>query len=184
MKRVNFFSNLLPKRLTFEERFEVRKKEIIEWLNEYFSYGGVTRSWKDFMLEEPEQLIKEGDKTTLKDRYFQVNIYLGEHRYKISASIKEESMSGDKDYLGCTCVLTRWHRGETHHRGRDLPDGKFNKETFDHIAKAILTNEFLPLETSDRDILTPPAIQQEVLDVLDGNDPQEPEPPQLERRWI
>jgi hypothetical protein len=186
VKKMNFLMNLIPKRLSLEERDEARRKDLISWLDEYFSYGGVKRNWSDYLSSEPWSFRLGSTEPAAHSFWF--TIYLGEHRYRISASIKSEG-GGENDYLGCSCTRVRPLRGESHTRGRDLPDGKFCRETFDAIMRAITTNEFLELEidrhvtrpgvAENGDLLLSPEVQQQVLDAIDG---REPVPPPLEMR--
>ncbi len=51
------------------------------------------------------------------------------------------SISVLRDYLGCTCNSRRPDVGQSWTRGRDLPDGCFNKETWNKIMAAIAFHE-------------------------------------------
>jgi hypothetical protein len=81
---------------------------------------------------------KDGDKN-----WVTVNFYTDEHVYSIHvhwADTKENS------YLGST-VSTRKNRpGECWNRGNDLPDGKYNDETWDDILKGIIRYEMKTLQ--------------------------------------
>ena len=56
-------------------------------------------------------------------------------------SIMDEDGKGRDSYLGCTMENRSPYPGETHLRGNDLPDGKFNEETWKKILIAIISNE-------------------------------------------
>jgi hypothetical protein len=188
MKRFDFNFNFKKfKRPTFDEKVAKSKQDLFGWLNSHFG-SRKKIDWQQFVVSEgyqPQKMREVGD-TRPKDPQewnIRLQIYLGEHRYNIGAHIYEDGFN-KKDYLGAMYVSTRWLRGEETHRGNDINDGDFSKETLDGIVRDILSVEFLELETRDRDLVSPPEVLQQVLDVLDGNTPQEPEPPQLERRWI
>jgi len=59
-------------------------------------------------------------------------LYTANNRYQIVAK---------DNYLGCQVSNRRADIGESWTRGRDLPDGKFSKETWDDILKAIAVHE-------------------------------------------
>ncbi|MBA7620341.1 hypothetical protein ES703_27687 [subsurface metagenome] len=72
---------------------------------------------------------------------FRFNIYTETHRYRISALDR----SSDEGYLGCTASTRKPRAGEDWTRGNDLPDGKFTKETWEHIKNAIIAYELVEL---------------------------------------
>ena len=51
----------------------------------------------------------------------------------------------DEGYLGCQVNCRKSRAGEDWVRGNDLPDGKFNKATWDSIVKAIIRYEIVEL---------------------------------------
>lgn len=63
---------------------------------------------------------------------FSIKIYTDSCVYGITAT---------ETYLGCTVNMRRPRPGETWTRGNDLPDGKFNAETFLSILRAIIFYE-------------------------------------------
>lgn len=101
-----------------------------QWLDELVFPG----KSEDFIQE----LEGSGDGGEVKRR---LCFYTEEHQYVISAIEKPEG----KSYLGCG-VLTRKERaGEDWKRGNDLPDGPFNKETWNRIIYAIVNYELVKL---------------------------------------
>lgn len=63
---------------------------------------------------------------------FDIKIYTDSCVYRITAT---------NTYLGCTAASRKPRPGEKWTRGNDLPDGKFNEETFHRILGAILFYE-------------------------------------------
>jgi len=49
-------------------------------------------------------------------------------------------------YLGATATSRITRPGEDWNRGNDLPDGKFNRKTFDNIIRAVVGYELVALE--------------------------------------
>lgn len=72
---------------------------------------------------------------------FKCNIFTEEYRYRISAIDRSE----DEGYLGCTSSTRKPRAGEDWTRGNDLPDGKFTRETWEHIKNGILKYELVEL---------------------------------------
>ncbi len=67
--------------------------------------------------------------------------YTDEHEYYITAI---ERKKGD-GYLGCGVLARKNRAGEDWARGNDLPDGPFNKETWNRIVYAIVNYELVKL---------------------------------------
>jgi len=67
-------------------------------------------------------------------RFFSKNYY-----YTINVHTK----SGEASYLGAFVGCRKPRAGETWHRGNDLPDGKFSKETWDKIKHAMIRYELV-----------------------------------------
>jgi len=63
---------------------------------------------------------------------FTIRLYTEKHRYNIRAT---------KDYLGCIMMNRSPVPGETWVRGRDLPDGRFSKDTLFEILSSIVFEE-------------------------------------------
>ena len=75
------------------------------------------------------------------EEYRSFCVYTEEHQYFISAI---ERPAG-KSYLGCQVTARKARAGEDWHRGNDLPDGEFNKKTWDRIIYAIVCYEIVKL---------------------------------------
>jgi len=65
-------------------------------------------------------------------------IELFTHNYKYQIVAIEDENGG---YLGCQVSNRKYEPGETWFRGRDLPDGKFTKETLEDIKSKIIAHE-------------------------------------------
>jgi hypothetical protein len=65
------------------------------------------------------------------------HFYTNEYKYTIVAIDRENN----KGYLGCTVSSRKQLAGENWFRGNDLPDGPFNKETWDCILNGIIRYE-------------------------------------------
>ena len=114
------------KRRTFEtyEQLERALRDYLKGIVWYHSDKSVTRYVK---------FQRHGN-----DR-ISARIYTPDHCYCISAST-----SG---YLGCTAGTRKARAGEDWNRGNDLPDGPFNKRTWERIKNAIIGYELNPLST-------------------------------------
>jgi hypothetical protein len=64
-------------------------------------------------------------------------VYTGAHVYSISAT--------DGGYLGCIAVGRKPLPGSEYAGGNDLPDGRFGRETWEHIKAAMLRYELVKL---------------------------------------
>lgn len=82
------------------------------------------------------KVVKEKTTPFEEARLSRLYLFTDNYRYCISLT------GSNKAYLGCTLTSTRWEAGEDWHRGSDLPDGKFNKTTFNRIWAAIVKREF------------------------------------------
>lgn len=68
-------------------------------------------------------------------------IYTSEHKYNIYAIDRP----GEDGYLSCGASTRKMRPGEDWVRGNDLPDGPFNKNTWDSIIQAIVKYELVQL---------------------------------------
>lgn len=106
-------------------------EELDKWLKDLV-FPGKT---KDFIHE----LESHGIPGTEVSR--KVCFYTENHQYFITAIDRTK----DKGYLGCQVNCRKARAGEDWIRGNDLPDGKFNKITWDLIVKAIVCYEIVKL---------------------------------------
>ncbi len=81
----------------------------------------------------------EGHCTPGKEVYRRFGFYTEEHQYFIVASDR----TNDRGYLGCQVQSRKARPGEDWLRGNDLPDGAFNKNTWDGIVNAIVRYELV-----------------------------------------
>jgi len=102
-----------------------------QWLKELIFPGEA----KDF-FQESSGHGKPGE--VQRTFYF----YTDEHKYFINAI---ERTIDEDSYLGCQVSSRKQRAGEDWSRGNDLPDGKFNKKTWDRIIYAIVSYEMVKL---------------------------------------
>jgi hypothetical protein len=105
-------------------------EQLDHWLDELVFPG----KRKDF-VQELEDLGVAGEVSK------RVGFYTEEHEYHISAI---ERPAG-KSYIGCNVLARKARAGEDWQRGNDLPDGPFNKETWNRIIYAIVNYELVKL---------------------------------------
>lgn len=106
--------------------------EFALWLKELVRYGNV----------DSQVLIFLDTKEARKNR-FVCRLFTNDHIYSISGY---KSLEGNSGYLGCTASTRKNRVGEDWNRGSDLPDGKYNKKTFDAIVRRIVANELKTLQ--------------------------------------
>ena len=107
-----------------------------QWLKELIFPGEP----KDFFQETGGE--GEPGKVTRRFRF-----YTDEHLYSIVAI---ERTNGEESYLGCQVSTRKQRAGEDWTRGNDLPDGPFNKKTWDRIIYAIVSYELVKLSEYQR----------------------------------
>jgi len=118
--------------------------QLKEWIQEICRGE---KSLKNFV-----KVIEDSDETKEKGGYeyrFKFNIYTETHKYRITALDR----SKDEGYLGCTMSNRKPRAGEDWTRGRDLPDGKFRKETWDKIKNAIIACELIGLAPEEKKVV-------------------------------
>ena len=69
-----------------------------------------------------------------------LHLWTSKNRYSIIFGPSRDPDDG-KGYLGCGASSRKWRTGEDWHRGRDLPDGKFNETTWSKILIDIASYE-------------------------------------------
>ena len=103
------------------------RRQMLAWLTELKTwYPSSQQKWEDYI---------EGEDSSPDEYRLHIALYTNEHCYRISASTK--------DYLGCIAQTRKPRAGEDWTRGNDLPDGKFCRETWDKIIKAIVGYELI-----------------------------------------
>ena len=106
------------------------REQLIEWMREIVPYNNLEKYVREEPREDPGR--------------FGFIICTAEHTFSISGHEQEEKRPCG--YLGCIMYCRRSRAGETHLRGADLPDGAFNRETWDHIKTAIARVELVKLD--------------------------------------
>ena len=122
----------------------MKMKMFDKWL-EGIVYGTHPEDYIKVVMDEGQSGEGDGNYEFKK----RVRIYTDDYVYAIVAIDR-----GHNDgYLGCVSALRTPYVGEEHTRGHDLPDGKFNKDTWDRIKNAIIANELKPLFISKSNII-------------------------------
>ena len=114
------------------------EKPIQDWLKEICPWGNI-ENYVEFRQELPQEWDLPQGKYCINDKPKEpdaiiINLYTKDYSYYIKAKEK---------YLGCIYSHRKPRAGEDWTRGRDLPDGRFNGETWESIKHAILQNEFV-----------------------------------------
>ncbi len=79
--------------------------------------------------------------------------YTDEHKYQILAIERDTE---ETSYIGCQVSTRKQRAGEDWSRGNDLPDGRFNKKTWDRIVYAIVSYEMVKLSKYQKPNTVPP----------------------------
>lgn len=101
---------------------EGRAEVVMGWIDDHLGRWHPT----DSLTNGPEIYEEDG----------QAEIKLHTKRYEYGITIAE-------DYLGCIATCRCWEPGEQHHRGNDLHDGDFSRETWRRIMRDILAHELV-----------------------------------------
>lgn len=122
-------------------------------------FGGKIIDWGQLIEIEPDlahwlHTIIRGDGKNVdshilmyyndNDKRIRCFLYTNNNRYSINAVIPNDHKPNG--YLGAGFSRRKPDVGEDWTRGADLPDGPFNKETFDAIIRKIIANELKKLE--------------------------------------
>jgi len=112
---------------------DLTKMQMLDkWLRDLIFPGKIN----DFIQE----IARSGDGVS---EVRSVCFYTEEHQYIIKAI---ERFDGDKkSYLGCQVSSRKPRAGEDWTRGNDLPDGPFERKTWDSILNAIVCYEVVKL---------------------------------------
>ena len=112
--------------------------ELMEWLKEITRYPHDTH--KFVQIVEREGI---GNPTDPDENFERVVLYIytDSHYYSIVAIDKVN----DDGYLGCQASTRKPRAGEDWTRGNDLPDGPFNRETWQKIKDGIIAYELVEL---------------------------------------
>ena len=112
------------------ESKQTKSQLLSQWLEELIYPG------------KPENFIQEKEGEGEPGRWKRVfYLYTDEYHYQIVAIDREE----DDGYLGCQVSARKPRAGEDWTRGNDLPDGPFNRDTWNKILNAMINYELVPL---------------------------------------
>jgi len=117
----------------WRSQFKEWLKEILPWdtkIEKYVQFEG--RYPEDWDLDE--NLVSVHTRRPYDESRIGVLIHTKDNRYQIGAR---------ETYLGCIMSNRKPHAGEWWTRGRDLPDGKFNRETWERIKDDIIGKELV-----------------------------------------
>ncbi|MHA1815356.1 MAG: hypothetical protein ACTSX1_05070 [Candidatus Heimdallarchaeaceae archaeon] len=123
-------SNLVETEPDSVESF--KGKVLQEWIEELI-YPGKS---EDFI-----QQIESSNDPVKGEWKMKFSIFTNEHRYHIVAIDRRD----DGGYLGCQVSTRKYRAGEDHLRGNDLPDGPFERNTWNRILNAIIRYELVQL---------------------------------------
>jgi len=115
----------------YKELLKVAPKLAL-WLKELVRFGNV----------DSQVLIFINTNESGKNK-FHCELYTNDHCYSIYGNQPTET---NKGYLGCGATTRKNRVGEDWNRGNDLPDGKYNKKTFDAIVRRIVAYELKTLQ--------------------------------------
>lgn len=118
----------MPMMEAIPEEIKIIKKQLEEWFRELL--------YRTNNVEDHFQFV---------DREMSINIYFytKDNRYSITAK---------KEYLGCQVSSRKPRAGEDWTRGNDLPDGKFNRDTWNNIKNAIISYELVKIAKKEIDV--------------------------------
>lgn len=132
------------------------------------------QEWFDELLKGYSQdlyIENTGGQGNDKEVKYFYNFYTDNYKYHIVALVRE-----DHDYLGCQVSCRKPYAGENWHRGNDLPDGPFTKETWLRILNGIIRYEMVQVAPKQISTVNCPEINfdkaETSLDEL--QDPEEP----------
>lgn len=157
MKQDNEQDNTTPLKMASDQDIINDKKKAIEE-----DYNGTLISFEEFQkITELANWLKSIVPYENMNDYLQIFSRLsnGKQRYSIklyttgyiiSINIRlPEDLPKDKNdrgYIGGFLKCRKSLPGETHHRGSDLHDGKFKKETFDELVNDVLKTQLVELD--------------------------------------
>ena len=117
------------------EAAEVQNKSKMDMLNDWVDQLIFPGKPSDFIQELG---VSEPSNKEIERKFY---FYTDDYRYMIVAIDRVN----DNGYLGCQVSSRKPRAGEDWTRGNDLPDGPFNKNTWDTIVNAILNYEIVKL---------------------------------------
>lgn len=110
--------------------------QLKEWLSELLYH---TKDIEDhFKIEERHDWKNQG----VPELGYDVEFYTKSNKYRFAVT---------ETYFGCQVSSRKQRAGETWFRGNDLPDGKFDEETWVRMKNAILSYELVKIAKTERD---------------------------------
>lgn len=107
------------------------RTELVEWLKEIVPFNRI-----DQYIRKTREGYSDDPEAGRHDNHVNYIVCTDKHRYSISAT---------PWYIGCIASATYYRPGENWTRGNDLPDGPFNRSTWDAIKDAIIRFELVKL---------------------------------------
>jgi hypothetical protein len=109
------------------------RTQLVEWMKEIVPYS----QFDKYVRKTREGIETNPHNTDRHANHVNYIIYTKNHSYSISAT---------PTYLGCIASTMFYRPGENWTRGNDLPDGKFNRSTWEYIKDAIVRYELEKIE--------------------------------------
>lgn len=121
------------KRLPYERALELAKYLVGNWL------GGSLWVWEQNRKLRWEYVAREVNEIFSSDAqpFWRAVFATEAHHYTLKVSPR---------YLGLSVQCRIARPGETHLRGRDLPDGEFSESTWTNIVRGLIANEMVELD--------------------------------------
>lgn len=113
--------------LTVEE-MRAASETVTDWMRE----AGLWLENRSYQEDNPQIFIDH-----YEDQHIAVDLWTAEHHYAIY-------VRPSKNYMGCIMYCRTQRAGENWLRMSDLPDGPFNKDTWDAIMRAIVRTSLVP----------------------------------------
>ena len=134
--------------LSLSEPEEIKMKTKMDMLNDWLDKLIFPGETSDFIQEVGEPIYNE-----IKRKIY---LYTEDHKYMIVAIDREN----DNGYLGCQVSTRKPRAGEDWTRGNDLPDGPFNKNTWNSILNGIIRYEIVRLTEYRKPENTPENVEE------------------------
>lgn len=111
--------------------------QLVEWIKEIVPYSSFDKYVRKSREEYMSETMGANPETVRRSNNVAYLICTEEHSYSISANAT---------YLGCIASARRCRAGENWTRGNDLPDGPFDRSTWEAIKDAIIRFELAKIE--------------------------------------
>jgi len=124
--------------------YQENKEQLREWLDEI-------PLWRP----GPEAC---GERVRFADQQDETPVTKGRGSVIFCTVAHSYRLSFTEEYLGATASSRTVRPGEDWTRGSDLPDGKFCRDTFDHIMKAVIGYELVGLTPERKPMADTPVV--------------------------